>query len=150
MTNRKSLVLALAAALAAPVAFAQSTGTSATTGTATDASAQTQSTQSTTDAATQATTATQGATTATTDTGAQKKTWADVDIDKDGNLSQTEAAAIPALAQVFAQADGNADGKLSADEYRGYVEKNQAGAASQSQGQNGDTTTSDTKGKDKK
>lgn len=126
--NRKPLIAALALALVAPVAFAQSTGT--------DAAAQqsstsaTQSTQST-----DATTATTGAATSTTDTGTQKKTWADVDTDKDGNLSQAEASSIPALSQVFAQADTNADGSLTADEYRTFTSAGAAATANDASSQ---------------
>lgn len=53
--------------------------------------------------------------------GPQKKSWSDVDLDKDGKLTKTEAAAVPALGKVFDQADGNADGALTTDEYKNYV-----------------------------
>lgn len=75
----------------------------------------------TTDAAGQAT----QPQTATTDASApQKKSWSDLDIDKDGNLSKTEAAPIPALQAVFDKADANADGALTGDEYKTYLAVN--------------------------
>lgn len=123
--NRKTLIgtFALVASLSAPLAFAQSQTDAAST----DASAQSTtasdaSTQSTTptDASTQSTTS-NDASAATTQGDPAKKSWADVDADKDGNLSKAEAAAVPALGQVFDQADANADGSLSADEYKAYV-----------------------------
>lgn len=135
--SRKSLIgtFALVATLAAPLAFAQ-TDTSTQSSTATDASAQ-QSTTAT-DASTQSTTATDAATQATTPTTSNdasaatqgdpaKKSWADVDADKDGNLSKAEASVVPALGQVFDKADANADGSLSADEYKAYVSASKDG-----------------------
>jgi hypothetical protein len=56
----------------------------------------------------------------------QKKSWSDVDLDKDGKLTKTEAAAVPSLGKVFDQADGNADGALTTEEYKSYVAKVQA------------------------
>ena len=44
-------------------------------------------------------------------------------------MSQAEAASVPALAEVFAEADVDADGALTADEYKAYVAKMQGGAA---------------------
>ena len=102
--SRHSLLLAIAASLAMPAAFAQD----ATTGEATEA-----------EAAMQSTTPTEAA--------PVKKSWNDVDLDKDGALSQTEAAAVPALGQVFTEADVDADGSLTAEEYQAYVAKVQAG-----------------------
>ncbi|QNP41500.1 EF-hand domain-containing protein [Lysobacter solisilvae (ex Woo and Kim 2020)] len=120
--NRKSLIgaFALAATLSAPLAFAQSP-----TGTATDASMQS---STTTDASAQAATTNAQATTsndasAATSGDPSKKSWNDIDLDKSGSLSKAEAAAIPALGQVFDKADSNADGALSADEYKAYVGK---------------------------
>lgn len=120
--SRKTLIgtFALVATLSAPLAFAQSqtptasTDASAQSSTATDASAATQS------ADTQATTS-NDASAATAQGDPAKKSWADVDADKDGNLSKAEASAVPALGQVFDKADANADGSLSADEYKAYV-----------------------------
>ena len=53
-----------------------------------------------------------------------KQGWADVDTDGDGASSKQEAAANAGLSQVFDQADANADGSLSADEYKAFVSKN--------------------------
>jgi hypothetical protein len=126
--NRKTLIgtFALVASLSAPLAFAQSqTDASSTDASAQSTTASDASTQSTTptDASTQSQSATTSndASAATTQGDPSKKSWADVDADKDGNLSKAEAAAVPALGQVFDQADANADGSLSADEYKAYV-----------------------------
>lgn len=106
--NRKPLVAAaaLVAVLSAPLAFAQSAATPPEQ----DA------------AAAQAGQA--GATAAP-----QKKSWSDVDTDKNGSLSKSEASSVPALGQVFDQADADADGALTADEYKAYVAKVQTGPA---------------------
>jgi hypothetical protein len=126
--NRKTLIgtFALVASLSAPLAFAQSqTDASSTDASAQSTTASDASTQSATptDASTQSQSATTStdASAATTQGDPAKKSWADVDADKDGNLSKAEAAAVPALGQVFDQADANADGSLSADEYKAYV-----------------------------
>ena len=58
-------------------------------------------------------------------------TWADLDTNGDGNIGREEAAAHPALAGVFDQADADSDGQLTADEYRTF-------AASQGAGTTGD------------
>jgi hypothetical protein len=114
MTQRNDIrlmgLLALSAAIAAPAAFAQDTAP-------------------TTDPATAAqTTAGQPASPAPqSDTAPAKKTWSDLDIDKDGNLNKTEAASIPTLQAVFDQADTNADGALSGDEYKTYLAMNGQG-----------------------
>ena len=106
----KLIALALTAALAAPLAFAQEAGTE------TDAAA----TAPTAQAAPEAPAAQASA--------PAKQSWADVDTDKDGALSQTEAAAVPSLVQVFGEADTDADGSLTADEYKAYVAKNSSGS----------------------
>lgn len=67
--------------------------------------------------------------TAATDNAGGKMSWTDIDTDKDGNISKTEAAAMPALDRVFADADGNADGLLTGDEYRSYAERASAEGA---------------------
>lgn len=116
--SRKSLIGAFAvmASLSAPLAFAQSAEASAEAAPPAEAAAQ-------------AETSAQGATAATgTGVAPAKKSWADVDADKDGKLTKTEAAVVPALGQVFDQADGNADGTLTTDEYKAYVAKVQGGA----------------------
>lgn len=108
--SRKSLlgVVALTVSLAAPFAFAQST----------DAAAAQPAAAPTAAAATPAAPA-----------ATQKKSWNDVDSDKDGKLSKTEASSVPALSQVFDQADGDKDGALTADEYKAYVAKTGPGAS---------------------
>ncbi|CAN7198093.1 EF-hand domain-containing protein [Pseudoxanthomonas sp. LjRoot168] len=113
--NRKPLIalVALSAALAMPLAFAQEK---------TDDAAQAQQTeQSAEQAAGSATTPTQS-----TEAGATqaKQGWADVDTNGDGNISKEEAGANPGLSQVFDQADANTDGSLTADEYKAFVSKN--------------------------
>jgi len=104
------------------------------TGTQGDATAATQ------DAAA---TATQDATAATQDTAAtatqdamgqasgqpQKKNWSDLDVDKNGTLSVTEAASVQSLAKAFTEADANADGQLTQDEYKAYLAANGKGSA---------------------
>lgn len=98
-------LLALAAAMAAPAAFAQDS---------TPPTDQAQAAQS------------QPATPATPATPAEpgKKTWADLDMNKDGNLDKTEAAPIPTLQAVFDTADTNADGALTGEEYKNYLAMN--------------------------
>lgn len=53
-----------------------------------------------------------------------RKTWADLDIDKNGNLDKAEAGGAPSLQAVFDQADANADGSLTGDEYKTYLAAN--------------------------
>lgn len=101
-------LLALATAIAAPAAFAQDSTTTTTD--------QAQAAQS------------QPATPATpTEPG--KKTWADLDVNKDGNLDKIEAAPIPTLQAVFDTADTNADGALTGEEYKTYLAMNGDGKA---------------------
>lgn len=115
--TRKSLLgaFALVATLSAPLAFAQSqTDAAATSAPAqpvasADASAQPTATATSNDAS------------AATPSNVSKKSWADVDADKDGNLSKAEASIVPSLGQVFDKADSNADGSLTAAEYKTYV-----------------------------
>ncbi len=107
-TFRLTGLLALATAIAAPAAFAQDSTTTTTD--------QAQAAQS------------QPATPATpTEPG--KKTWADLDVNKDGNLDKTEAAPIPTLQAVFDSADTNADGALTGEEYKTYLAMNGDGKA---------------------
>lgn len=118
--NRKPLigVIALTAALAMPLAFAQSpTEESAAT------QAQSQVDETTQDAATQDATgsAQQSATQSSGSAGQQG--WADLDTDGDGMISKQESAANAGLSQIFDQADGDADGSLTQDEYKSFVEK---------------------------
>ncbi|RPE79693.1 EF-hand domain-containing protein [Vulcaniibacterium tengchongense] len=126
LDSRHSLIgaFALSAVLAAPFAFAQSA----------DASAQ----SAQTDPAAQQTQAppTGSAAPAAGASEPQKKSWNDVDADKNGTLSKTEAASVPALGQVFDQADADADGALTPDEYKAYVAQVQ-GQQGQGQQQDG-------------
>lgn len=64
------------------------------------------------------------------------QTWASVDTDSDGAISKQEAQVNAGLAQIFDQADGNGDGKLTPDEYKAFVAKQQSGANSAPQQQN--------------
>ncbi|KAB8198760.1 EF-hand domain-containing protein [Lysobacter maris] len=101
--NRKSLSIALAltAAMATPFAFAQ------------EAAPPQQADQAE----------------AATMNSAQpaKKSWADIDLNQDGAISKDEAASVPSLSQVFDLADSDADGNLTADEYKNYVANAQGG-----------------------
>lgn len=93
-------LVALAAAAAMPLAFAQ------------EAEPMTQ------DPTTQQTPPTEQAAPAQP---AGQVTWADLDADGDGNLSQDEASAHPALSTVYGQADADGDGQLTPDEYRNFA-----------------------------
>ncbi|MFO3707063.1 EF-hand domain-containing protein [Xanthomonas codiaei] len=63
------------------------------------------------------------------------QTWASVDTDSDGAISKQEAQVNAGLAQIFDQADGDTDGKLTPDEYKAFVAKQQGGgSATGSQG----------------
>lgn len=64
-----------------------------------------------------------------------KKTWADLDVDHNGSLDKQEAAALPALANVFDKADANGDGQLTGDEYKAYLDANAAGQSQNHQSQ---------------
>ncbi len=120
--SRKSLIgtFALVATLSAPLAFAQTDTSAAEQAppptTSNEASMQSPPPTTSNDAAA-----------ATTAGDPAKKSWADIDLDKDGKLSKTEAAAVPALVQVFDQADSNADGSLTSDEYKAHVAKSMEG-----------------------
>ncbi|MEG3789681.1 EF-hand domain-containing protein [Lysobacter sp. CCNWLW3] len=118
--SRKSLIgaFALVASLSAPLAFAQQAEQA-------PPAEQAQSADAAAAAATDATAAQASEPAAATAAAPQKKSWSDVDVDKDGNLSKTEASSVPALGQVFDKADSNADGSLTADEYKAYVAKAQ-------------------------
>ena len=118
MNNRKHLgtgFLVLGMMAVAPLAFAQATPpttgqqpTEATSPPATGAAEQ-QASQSS--------------------ASGQGLSWADLDADGNGSLSQQEARRHDGLANVFAQADADANGELTADEYRGFIQKQQAEAA---------------------
>ena len=53
-----------------------------------------------------------------------KVSWSDLDGDKDGKLTKTEAAALDSLTRVFDQADADKDGALTPDEYKAYIADN--------------------------
>ena len=110
-------LIALGAALVMPMAFAQTAPTD-------DSAMQSQAP------------AAQAQPQATPESAAQPKqvTWADLDGDKDGSLTKTEVATVPALSQVFDQADADANGKLTADEYKSFAAKNSGGAAGSASG----------------
>lgn len=116
--NRTIPLLALTAALAAPVAFAQST---------------TAAPQTSPTAADQAAPPADSAATPAAAPQGKAKTWADVDADKDGKISKTESASEPAVGQIFDQADSNKDGSLTTDEYKAYIAKSN-GAPKSNQG----------------
>ena len=103
--NKLSGLVALVAAAAMPLAFAQ--------------------TAPTTDDGMQSAPPTTAAPTAEP----RQVTWADLDVDKDGDLSKDEVATVPALSQVFAAADADADGKLTADEYKAHAQTTNADAS---------------------
>ena len=136
LSNRKPLFLALALTLAAPLAFAQSTDPQSSAQQATQAAQDAQTaTQSAQDAAKTAQDAADATTTAAQQptqaadsmaqqaTGEpQKKNWSDLDINKNGTLSATEAASVQSLSSSFSEADKNADGELTQDEYKAFLE----------------------------
>ena len=117
MTSRHFLPLglAIAAAVSAPLAFAQDANANAT---AQDAA---QSATPATPADPQAGTAATPATPAEPAADAKKVTWSDLDADKDGKLTKTEAAPIDSLSQSFDDADKDKDGALTTDEYKAYL-----------------------------
>ena len=120
LKNRKPLIAAaLVAMLSAPLAFAQSTTPQSSDPAAASAD----------QAGASGASATQGSA-----NSSGKKSWSDVDTDKNGSLSKSEASSVPALGQVFDQADADADGALTADEYKAYVAKAQGGPAGNSGG----------------
>jgi Ni/Co efflux regulator RcnB len=137
ISSRKPLIamITLSAALAMPMAFAQSDTTdqqavgqaaqqeqidaaqdAATTTDSTDATDPTMGGQSATGAATQSTQQATGS--------AGQQGWEQVDTDGDGSISKQEAGANAGLSQVFDQADADADGMLTTDEYKSFVDQN--------------------------
>lgn len=113
--SRKPLaaLIALGAALAVPMAFAQD----ATTAPPTDPTTGAYPTQSQADPAQ-----------STAPSSAQQPlTWADLDVDGNGTLSRTEAGNLQSLSQVFDDADADSDGELTPDEYKAYVARTNAG-----------------------
>lgn len=68
--------------------------------------------------ATPATPATPAEPAANTDGKEGKKDWKALDTDGNGSLSVSEAASLDSLAKVFAQADADANGELTGEEYK--------------------------------
>lgn len=127
---RKPLLglVAFGAALAMPLAFAQSEPTTATQDptsqyptTTQDPTAQDPTTQAPPEAAAPA-------------AQPQQMTWADVDTDKNGSISKDESSQLASLAQVFDDADSDSDGELTPDEYKAFVAKNSGTPADDSGG----------------
>ena len=121
-TNRKSTLglIALSAALAMPMAYAQSQ--TEETAPQTEQPAPTEA-ATPTDAAAQGA-ASQPAQQATGAASSAKQGWNDVDADKDGAISKQEASTNAGLSQIFDKADADTDGKLTPDEYKAFVSKN--------------------------
>ena len=115
------LMAAIAAALAAPLAFAQSDNASATAQGAAAAQAATPAIPATPATATAPATP---ATPAEPAAAAKKVSWSDLDGDKDGKLSKVEAAPLQSLTSVFDKADVDKDGALTPDEYKAYIAAN--------------------------
>lgn len=110
-------MIALGVALAMPMVFAQ------------DPTASTTQAPPTTDAATTATQDyAQDATAEAPQAQQGQVTWADLDTDGDGKLSQAEAAGLEGLAQVFSEVDADGDGFITPEEYRDFVNRQAAGA----------------------
>ena len=122
MTSRYflSLGLAFAAVVSAPLAFAQDANASATGQENAAAQPATPATPADPQAGTSAVPATPAQPAAT----AGKVTWSDLDADKDGKLTRTEAAPIESLSQSFEAADADKDGALTTDEYKAYLAAN--------------------------
>ncbi len=56
-----------------------------------------------------------------------KKDWKALDTDGNGSLSVSEAASLDSLAKVFAQADADANGELTGEEYKVWWAANAGG-----------------------
>lgn len=106
---RAPLLIALATAFAAP-AFAQSAEPTQAQQDAPPEAAQPAAAQPATDAS-------------------KALRWSDLDKNKDGKLSKSEAQPVQSLSAVFDQADANADGALTGDEYKAYLAANTSGDA---------------------
>jgi hypothetical protein len=115
--NNKLAILsfALASALAAPAAFAQSAPANPQ-----DPAPQSMPQQQPTEAVPQAAPA--------------QKTWAELDANGNGSLSAAEAAPIESLTTVFPQADKDGNGELTADEYKTWLAANGGGKPKAGQG----------------
>ncbi|ADV28379.1 EF-Hand, Calmodulin [Pseudoxanthomonas suwonensis 11-1] len=108
-TRTPTGLLFLGMIAAAPLAFAQST----------EPTGQPAPTQGGTPAATQAPQSGSG----------QGQSWADLDKDGNGSISRDEAKAHAALSGVFATADTDGDGELTAEEYRTFIQNQQQGGS---------------------
>jgi hypothetical protein len=122
--NRKSALglIALSAALAMPVAFAQSDSESQATQPQTGQPTPTETAppaESATGAVVQSTEQVSG-----TASSNGKPGWNELDADKDGAISKQEAAGNAGLSQIFDQADADTNGALTTDEYKAFVSKN--------------------------
>lgn len=104
-----SLSIALAACMVVPSAFAQDAAKAAENQ---DATAQ----QASPPVAEQADSSAESA----------KKSWSELDANHNGSLSPSEAAPMESLANVFAEADADADGELTLDEYKTWLAANSA------------------------
>ncbi len=157
MLNSKKLLpmsIAVAACLAAPVAFAQSLGVGVNAGGAARVETPAASVQSqgsinadaqanpqsaipavpatpavppvNSDSTTTTTTEAQAATPAVPATPATpaKKGWSELDANGNGSLSATEAAPMESLSKVFVTADADANGELTQDEYKTWLAAN--------------------------
>ncbi len=100
--------IALAACIAAPTAFAQD---AAKTAESQEAMAQ----QATPPMAEQADKSAEPA-----------KSWSELDVNSNGSLSTSEASPMDSLAKVFGEADADADGELTQDEYKTWLAANGA------------------------
>ena len=120
-TQKSLFARALAATLATPLAMAQSTSPATDTNQTPPATTATPNPSSTTPSAVQDTL--KKPTTSLSTASPGQKTWEELDVNKDGNLSKAEAAADASMKSLFAKADTNGDGTLTPDEYRAYYEK---------------------------
>jgi hypothetical protein len=130
--KRNLIALALGAALASPLAYAQAANAA---GKALPTQANAQATANASDAMSAKTTARETAatypktTTSNTATSMREEAkyppgkgnwWKDADTDGDGKLSSTEANANAGLSASFTTIDSNKDGFVTMDEYRTY------------------------------
>jgi hypothetical protein len=131
-------LIAMAAAAATPLAFAQN----ASMTTQDDAQqsamqqqaqveAQSRAVEQQRDAAAQQATGatTQSAQQSGASSGQGQQGWADVDTDSNGTISKQEATANAGLTQIFDQADNDKNGELTPDEYKSFISQNYGGAA---------------------
>lgn len=155
MLNSKKLLpmsIAVAACLAAPVAFAQSLGVGVNAGGAARVETPVAAVQSQGNAHVGAHASPQAATpavpavpatppvkadpvagseaqaavpaTPATPATPAKKGWSELDANGNGSLSASEAASIESLSKVFVKADADANGELTQDEYKTWLAAN--------------------------